>query len=69
MLGSCEKRGALDRKKLPRFSVFIRWKNEAVSLKPFGMAKGCTDASQHLVLSDWQLCGEEKCVQDFGVSI
>jgi hypothetical protein len=31
------------------------------------MAKGRIDASQHLVLSDWQLCGEKRCVQDFGV--
>jgi len=67
MLGSCEKWGALDRRKLPRFSVFIRWNNEAVSLTSFRMAKGRTDASQHLVLSDWHVCGEEKCVQDFGV--
>ena len=54
-------------KKLPRFSLFIRWNNEAVSPTSFGMAKGRTDASQHLVLSGWHLCGLEKSVQDFVV--
>ena len=52
---SCEKRGALYRKILSLFQVFIWWNNKAVSLTSFGMAKGRTDASQHLVLFDWQV--------------
>jgi hypothetical protein len=67
MQGSCKKRGALDRKILPIFSVFIWWTNKPVSLTTFGIAKGRIDASQHLVLSEWHVCGEKKCVQDFGV--
>jgi hypothetical protein len=69
MQGSCEKRGALDRKILTHSSVFIWWNNEAVSLTLFGMAKGRIDASQHLVLFDCYVCGEKKRVQDFGVFI
>jgi hypothetical protein len=51
----------------PLFSVFICWNNKTVSLTSFGMTKGRIEASQHLVLSDWHLCGETKRVQDFGV--
>ena len=64
---SCEKRGTMDRKIPPLFSVFLCWNNKTVSLTSFGMAKGRIDASQRLVLSNWQLCGEKKCVQNFGV--
>jgi hypothetical protein len=53
MQGSCEKRGALDRKILPHFSVFIWCNNNDVPSTSFGMAKGRIDASQHFVLPDW----------------